>query len=211
MKIVAGWHCPEILGAAGKYLRRAQEDAPRAFDLCAARRVAIQAGGHVGTWPAFLSGVFETVYTFEPVAENFACLTKNILDHGRGGEIFAARGALGDKRGPLSMVLHGKCAGQHRARYPKDSGLGAVPVYRIDDLSLPVVDAIFLDVEGFEIFAIRGALKTLEDCRPVVMAENNRRAADHGFGPGDMAALMKSAGYVIVDEVGEDLIFAPAP
>lgn len=210
MKIVEGWHCPDLLSGPGKYMRRAIEDAPKAFEHCKQRRVAIQAGGHVGTWPVFLSQHFERVYTFEPTGENFRCLVRNVEEHAENpNAIFAARGALGHKRRPIDMVISGKSTGQHRARYPSENKVGSVPVYLIDDLNLPTVDAIFLDLEGFENFALRGAIETLKQHRPVVMAENNKRCIDQGFGLGDLEVFMRCAGYRLVADVFEDLIFVP--
>lgn len=208
MKIVEGWHCPDMLSGAGKYLRRAVEDAPAAINLCAQRRVAVQAGGHVGTWPVFLSQHFERVYTFEPTAENFRCLVRNVEEHARDpNAIFPARAALGNKRGPIDMMMSGKSTGQHRARYPKGDALGTVPSVRLDDLELPVVDGLFLDLEGFENHALRGAIETMKRCRPVVMAENNRRARDQGFTLEDLKIFMRCCDYRLVSAVNEDLIF----
>lgn len=210
MKIVEGWHCPDLLNGAGKYLERAKEDGIQTVKLARKRRVAIQAGGHVGTWPCFLSHHFETIYTFEPTPDNFDCLIRNIAVHASGPErVFAARGALGDKRGPIDMVMSGKSTGQHRARYPAEKGLGSVPIYRIDDLALPTVDALFLDLEGYEAHALAGALDTLARCRPVVMAENNKRANDQGFKLAYLEGFMSEAGYRVHSRVGEDIIFLP--
>lgn len=208
MKIIGDWHCPDLLSGPGKYQRRAHEDAPLAIAQCKQRRVAIQAGGHIGTWPVFLSTHFGTVYTFEPAADNFACLMLNIWAHGERPEsIFATRGVLGHKRGPIEMVLSGKSTGQHRVRYPSDAGMGTVPAYRIDDLALPIVDALFLDLEGYEMHALSGARDTLRRCRPVVMAENNKRVMDHGFKMESLEALMKGEGYRLHAAISEDLIF----
>lgn len=209
MKRVDGWWCPELLSGPGKYLRRAEEDAPLAIGLCAQHRVVIQAGGHIGTWPCFLAKTFETVYTFEPTADNFACLVTNIWAQDVQNQVFAAQGALGNKRGPIDMVLSGKSTGQHRVRYPDGPGLGTVPTYRIDDLALPVVDALFLDVEGYEQHALTGAAETLKRCRPVVMAESNKRAQDHGFSKDDLEVFMRMHNYTLHERVSEDLIFAP--
>ena len=208
MKIVEDWHCPDQLSGAGKYMRRAIEDAPKAIERCKHRRVAVQAGGHVGTWPVFLSGHFDRVYTFEPTAENFRCLVKNVEQHAKDpNAIFPARGAVGNRRGPIDMVLSGKSTGQHRARWPKDPSIAPVPCYRIDDFEFPIVDGLFLDLEGFENFALRGAVETLKRCKPVVMAENNRRCWDQGFKPQDLEIFMRTCDYRLVERVGEDLIF----
>lgn len=210
MKVINGWHCPDLLSGPGKYMRRAVEDAPLAFERCKQRRVAVQAGGHVGTWPIFLSKHFERVYTFEPIGENFRCLVRNVSEHAENPDaIFPARGALGHIAKPVDMVISGKSTGQHRARYPSEHKVGTVPVYRLDDLGLPAVDAIFLDLEGFENFALRGALETMKAHRPIVMVENNRRCEDHGFKRGDLEVFMRCANYQIAARVGEDLIFEP--
>jgi FkbM family methyltransferase len=210
MKEVDGWFCPDLLSGAGKYLRRAQEDAIRTIGLCAQHRVAIQAGGHVGTWPCFLAETFAHVYTFEPAPENFECLVRNVGRHSDRNVIYPVRGILGNKRGPMDMVLSGKSTGQHRVRAPDGKHIGSVPTYRIDDLALPVVDALFLDVEGYEQHALMGARETLKRCRPIVMAENNDRAQQQGFRPDDLEVFMRSADYTLHERVGEDLIFVPS-
>lgn len=211
MKTVDGWFCPDLLSGPGKYARRAREDVPLALEHCKQRRVAIQAGGHVGTWPIFLSHHFETVYTFEPAPENFDCLVRNIAAHARDpASVYAARGALGDKRGPIELYISGKSTGQHRVRHGADGIIaGTIPTYRIDDLQLPVVDAIFLDLEGFEGHAVRGAAQTIALHRPVVMAENNSRAREQGFRPDALEKFFAKLGYRKTADVHEDLIFVP--
>ena len=43
----------------------------------------------------------------------------------------------------------------------------------IDSLNLEDTVLIQLDVEGHEMFALKGALKTISKCRPVVAIEDN--------------------------------------
>ncbi len=202
MKVIAGWHCPDLLSGPGSYLNK-NVDAELALAHCKRRRTAIQAGGHIGTWPVMLAGLFDTVFTFEPEAANFTCLVRN-LDDRQLTNVFSARGVLGHRRRPVGLLVSPKSTGQHRV------GEGArVPSYRIDDLGLDDVDAIFLDVEGSEINALRGAERTIEKCRPVIMAEENRRARNQGFEIGDLGRLLNGWGYSKVAEVNEDLIFSP--
>jgi hypothetical protein len=42
---------------------------------------------------------------------------------------------------------------------------------RIDDMHLPSCDLIQLDIEGYELFALQGAQRTIEQYRPVIMIE----------------------------------------
>lgn len=202
MKVVAGWHCPDLLSGPGNYLNK-NGDAELALEHLKGARTAIQAGGHIGTWPVMLASRFERVLTWEPEAENFACLVRNLAERGH-SNVFPARGILGLKRRPHGLRKSPKSTGQHRV------GQGdPVPCYRIDDLGLADVDAIFLDVEGFEVPALQGAEATIARCRPVIMAEENRRALDHGYRIGDLARLLEPWGYRKVAAVNEDLVFLP--
>ena len=200
--MVAGWHCPDLLTGPGNYLNKNQ-DAELALQHCRQRRTAVQAGGHIGTWPVYLAARFERVFTFEPEGENFAALVANLADRGI-ENVFPARGVLGRKARPHQLRLSTKSTGQHRI------GKGVrVPGFTIDGLGLDQLDAIFLDVEGFEVPALQGALRTIERCQPVIMAEENKRAIDQGYRIGDLARLLRPLGYRKVEAVNEDLVFAP--
>lgn len=202
MKIVSGWHCPDLLSGPGNYLNK-NADAGQALAACRQRRTAVQAGGHIGTWPVMLSKTFERVITFEPELENFTCLVRNCEERAP-GNVFPMRAIVGRKRRPHALRKSEKSTGQHRV------GAGSwVPSWRIDDLGLADLDAIFLDVEGFEIPALLGACLTVERCRPVIMAEENRRSVDQGFRLGDLERLLTGWGYRKLADVNEDQIFAP--
>lgn len=56
-------------------------------------------------------------------------------------------------------------------------GLRQVPVKRIDDLVSESrhVSVLHLDVEGFEVQAVRGAQKMIERCRPMLVLEGGKR------------------------------------
>ena len=202
MKFVHGWHCPDLLSGPGNYLGK-NKDAELALQRLTGNRTAIQAGGHIGTWPVYLAPRFDRVMTFEPEPQNFACLELNLADRGI-ANVTARRGVLAHKAREHRLHLSPKSTGQHRI------GKGiVVEGFTIDGLELADVDAIFLDVEGYEVAALRGALRTIERSRPVIMVEENRRARDHGFQLGDVGRLLHPLGYRKVAEVNEDLVFAP--
>lgn len=205
LKAVDGWWCPELLSGPGSYLGRCPH-ADLGTDQARLRRVAIQAGGHIGTVPVHLSRSFATVYTFEPDPENFAALAINTYSRAP-GRIFCAHGVLGHKRRTVAMETSVKSTGQHRVR---PGAVGEIPTYRIDDLGLSAVDAIFLDVEGCEISALMGAEKTLRDARPVVMAEENKRAIGQGFAIGELESWLGLRGYRLQGRIADDLVFVHA-
>jgi FkbM family methyltransferase len=206
MKVVDGWTCPDLLSGPGNYLRRcAHLDV--AFPFVERWDCCIQAGGHVGTVPVTLAGRFGQVYTFEPDAHNFAALVANAYQR-EPDRIWCARGILGNKRRQVAMKTSAKSTGQHQVRAGDE---GATPTFRIDDLAIERVGAIFLDVEGFEIAALQGAVDTLNKWRPVVVAEENKRALDFGHRIGDLQAFMEKQDYRRVAGLADDHVFAPLP
>lgn len=192
-----GWWCPPKLSGPGKYLSRSLE-----LDGHIARvrepLVAVQAGGHIGIYPRKLAAHFEHVYTFEPDWENFVCLALNAALP----NVYAMRAALGESsRG--AALIPGKNSGGHQIAATS----GPVPILRIDDIAIERCDAIFLDLEGYEIPAIRGAEATLVKFRPLLVLEENKKAHRLGYEPGDLEAFLGNLNYRVVDRVGEDIVF----
>lgn len=202
MKMVDGWRCPDLLSGPGNYMRRGLEMLDAAAPWIKRKGCVIQAGGHVGTVPVLLADQYEVVYTFEPEAANFAALAFNAHERAP-SRIFAARGCLGAERTTVSLEISTRSTGQHTVARKRP---GLVPVYMIDDLNVRV-DAIMLDVEGYELHALAGARRTINRDHPLVIAEENKRSVGHGFKIGDLDAHMHLQGYKMVQTVGEDRIY----
>lgn len=198
MKYIEGWWCPPKLTAPAAYLRRA-EDIDAELTRVKGRRVVIQAGGHIGIYPRYLADRFDRVYTFEPDAENFACLVRNTGDL---SNVHAQRAILGEESGCVGMATHSRSSGGHSVK-----GAGHVLTWTIDGMGLDACDAILLDVEGYEVRALHGALKTIRRFRPLIVAEENKKQHGKGQQFGDIEACLTPLGYRVVDHVGEDLVF----
>lgn len=192
MKFVDGWWVPDSMSGPDKTIRRADAARLKGYkgDVC------IQAGGHVGVYPAAMSPYFKRVYTFEPDLDNFQCLARNCVQP----NIFIARGVLGTIRGCVGLNKH-KNTGGHTV-----DGEGFIPLYRIDDMALDACDMIYLDVEGYEVHALRGAVKTISAYKPIIVAEENKQLIQHGFKRGDIEKLLKPYGYKVVSRIEEDII-----
>lgn len=126
-------------------------------------RVMLQAGGNWGWWPRQFSGLFKVVYSFEPDAVCFACMTANTASL---PNVVRLQAALGFGRELVDLWRDHDTTGNQRVE-----GQGIYPTLRIDDLGLPVCDLIYLDIEGQEEKALRGAVETLRRCRPTVIFE----------------------------------------
>lgn len=162
------------------------------------RRSVVQAGGHIGLFPAFLAQTFKRVYTFEPDHENFECLVRNAPEE----NIFPMRVLVGDVRIPRALRINSKSTGGHSV-----GGAGDIPMLRIDDLGLQDCDVIMLDLEGYEFFALIGALGTIGRCRPLLIVEQNKKARSQGFEPGAIQALLRAQNYRQTMVAGENLVF----
>ncbi|AGR47641.2 putative methyltransferase [Sinorhizobium phage phiM12] len=138
------------------------------------RRTVIQAGGNLGLYVCFLSKRFENVITFEPDPDNFAILVKNVEYHGL-KNVIAINSALGEetrsakmRKGPRENV------GMHQI---DESGDIPVEMIALNDLTTVAnLDFLWLDIEQYELPALRGAAKLLEQHKPVVMVENANNA-----------------------------------
>jgi len=149
------------------------------------RKVAVQAGGWLGLYPRLLSEYFDVVYTFEPDPLSFFVLTQNC----QRDNIVKFQAALGSSHGMIAV----------KRNVPDNPGMntvvtgGAIPTFMIDDLNLPALNLIALDLEGYEEEALKGAKESIEKFSPVIAAEHGERR---------VGTLMKEMGYEIVGYSG---------
>ena len=179
------------------------------------RRLAIQAGGHVGHYPRWLASRFARVITAEPHLANFAALQRNLTDD----NILPLAVALGSQSSAdaYRLVEHGHNSGGHHVRAGGDAG-EAVRSLALDDMiGDPVVDyvrevdAIVLDVEGAELEVIRGARQLIEHARPWLQLEQ-RGHIEGKVGADttqDLERELEALGYEAAARVGHDVIWRP--
>ncbi len=153
----------------------------------------IQAGGNQGMYPKLLSKMFRTVYTFEPDHLNFYSLSKNCVEE----NIIKLQTAVGDVMGSfISMNRHT----MHNTGMHTVSAGGTIPLIALDALNIPDVDLIMLDLEGYEINAIRGAYLTIAKYRPIIFAERPSE---------EVISLLYSHGYSYTGMSKMDGVFIP--
>jgi hypothetical protein len=72
-----------------------------------------------------------------------------------------------------------------------------------------VLDLLYLDLEGFELFALRGAAETIQRCRPVIAVEINQNAGYYGITKEDVSSFIVSHGYRHALSIHSDQAFVP--
>lgn len=167
------------------------------------RRVAIDVGGHCGTWSWNLAHWFEKVEAFEPVPEHRECFNVNVNGpHAVKVELHPY--ALGDQEGMISIVTEDGSSGNSFIK-----GKGTIPMKTLDSFGFENVDFIKIDVEGAEEFVLRGGAMTIGRWHPVIIVEQKRLMASERFGLKPLGAvkfLIDEFGYKVVAEISGDYI-----
>ncbi len=157
--------------------------------------ILLDCGANVGMYTIWAAMTRKAeVYAFEPEAQNYAVLNRNILLNGVASTVKAYCMGLSDKSGlsvlhMADMRIGGSCHSlgealnfAHRplqARFVQGSIAATV-----DELvaagALPVPHHIKIDVDGFEPKVVAGARATLADRRvKSLLVETNRNLDDH--------------------------------
>jgi FkbM family methyltransferase len=203
-KVVNGfvWPASDTDCAAVVFERLADLDAAlthvRAFD------VAVQAGGNCGVWPKRLGEWFGLVYTFEPHPENFACLAINCHEF----HIVSRQAALGNRRERVGLAYE---SGPQNLGAVYVDGPGDIRMERLDDFALARCDFLQLDIEGYELEALKGAAETIARCRPVLMLERKlwMWPDRYPWTDADVDAWVAQRGYRQAATLNRDVVWVP--
>lgn len=143
---------------------------------------AFDVGANRGAYAYRLARLCAKVELFEP---NPACAA--VLEawaRHTGGRVNTNRVALSDSVGEAALHIPLDAAGvEHDASasltpaHPDQNEVRnvTVPLVRLDDLELPPVDLIKIDVEGHELAVLRGSLSTIRKSQPALLVEIEAR------------------------------------
>jgi FkbM family methyltransferase len=210
MEIVAlgrSWSWPEADTKCRKVAFDWAKDLNIAYKHCKKFDLAVQAGGNMGVWPWLMSQRFKKLLTFEPDPICFDHLASNLADTDP-ETVLVYNCALLDKV-DLCEVKNDKpdnLGAQYVVR-----GRGKILATTID-LQVrdhKACDLVYLDIEGAELLALRGAVQTLKQFHPVVVVEDNGLSERYGSAKGDVEKwLAKDFGYKVVARPHRDVVLA---
>jgi FkbM family methyltransferase len=166
--------------------------------------IMIQAGGNCGFILSTFVDHFDFVYTFEPDAVNFYCLSQNVT----APNVFKMQACLGETNGTTRVQQLIREDRPHDIGGVHVAGDGYLPLIAIDSLNLPGCDLLQLDVEGFELKALKGAINTITKYKPVLCVELCEKWLNRYENTSDdVYSLLQSLNYKLVDSEGVDKIF----
>src|SRR5882724_9492051 len=129
--------------------------------------VVVDAGANIGIYSEFLSscvGPNGVVHSFEPCPDNFVrlcCATRKLPN------VHLCPAAVGERSGETMLYVSNKLNVDHRAYATEGNGRRALQIEMValDDYFKPGqrVDLLKLDIQGYELHALRGAQRVLQE------------------------------------------------
>lgn len=209
LKAYRDWNWTNFQGSAAciKWGFRDLQNLDAALAFVPGRDVVVQAGGNLGIFPKRLAEEFSTVITAEPDPVLFSAMAHNAPEK----NVTPIQAAFGCERSPVG--LSGKRRDSSGRAVHEGlthvSGSGRITQILIDDLQLRACDLIYLDVEGYELNALKGATRTIEEFRPVIGVEINRNIAHYGQTGAELRSWIESHNYKRVLSMNSDEVFTP--
>jgi FkbM family methyltransferase len=129
--------------------------------------VVVDAGANIGIYSQFLSrcvGPTGIVHSFEPSPENFKRLQSAVR---KLASVRLCQAAVGENSGRSKLYISDKLNVDHRTYPTEGESRRSVPIdiVALDDYFKPGqrVDLIKMDIQGYELHALRGANRVLAD------------------------------------------------
>jgi FkbM family methyltransferase len=129
--------------------------------------VVVDAGANIGIYSQFLSRCVESagaVHSFEPSPENFQRLrtaTRKLPN------VRLSQAAVGEHSGTSKLYISDKLNVDHRTYMAGGESRSAIPIEMValDDYFKPGerVDMVKFDIQGYELHALRGAKRVLQE------------------------------------------------
>lgn len=185
----------------GEYQKK-QRDA--LFEYMEERRpieYILDVGAHVGLWsrPMMHRANTKYIWAFEPNQLVRECY---VLNMGGFDNYSIYPFALGDKNRKGHLNVETDNSGNTNIHPTKN---GDTEIRTLDSFNFEHIDYIKVDVEGFEYNFLKGAVDTLNRCRPFVhleMKSKNMRNSKEEF-----TRFMKNIGYSQVLKVGAEVLY----
>ncbi len=135
-----------------------------------AKGIVLDIGANIGTHTLTYARTADMVYAFEPQPLMFDMLCTNLLLNNV-VNVTPIQCALGPTDGITYMNIHDPTQPNSPAGEGVGKGESTVSMHKLDSLGIGKVDFIKMDIEGYELEALKGMKETLEKYQPVLYIE----------------------------------------
>jgi len=193
------------------------KDRDRLYSLVKKGDIIFDVGTNIGETLlnfAKLTGEKGYVYGFEPDEENYRNVQKNIsLNNFKNIHVF--NNAVSDKKETVKLsVVEPHNRGMNRILEPgSDEGYqySIIEAITLDDLvaenKIERIDLVKIDIEGYEMHALKGALQMLKKFKPVLFVEiAYTRLIKLNTSPNEVMKFLEDLGYKIFHAQTDEII-----
>ena len=161
-------------------------------------KTVLDIGAWCGTWSLAMQKYAENIFCYEPNKTHFACLEKNLEPF---NHISLYNCAIGNEEG--SVKLSEETATQN-TRVIQEKG--DTSICTLDSLNLDNVDLIKIDVEGFEMEVLKGAIETIKNVE-YIMIELNNNTKRYGSSNLEIEKYLPTLGFKMLFKIWPDVIY----
>ena len=170
------FNCDNCIGESiRRYGEWAEAEISLLLSFVDANSVVLDVGANIGTHTVALAKVAKEVFAFEPQRRVFQVLCANIVAN-QLPNVIAVNAAVGGSDGVafLTNLSHDVPANNLGMAKIEGEGEGVpVALTAIDSGGIARCDLIKADIEGYEIYALHGAERTIAAHRPVIYLEHH--------------------------------------
>jgi len=174
------------------------------LDLIKEAKIVFDIGANIG-WHSLNTAKLNKklkVYAFEPIKDTYNYLVRNIKLN-KLNNIIPNNIGLSDKNAIVHFYVNPELSGSASEKKITDFNTNRIKVTlkKLDDYcadnNIFKIDLIKCDVEGAELFVLKGGKKILEEFKPIIFVEMLRKwAKKYNYHPNDIINFMKSLDYL---------------
>lgn len=171
------------------------------------KRTAIDIGGNVGLMARRYANVFDHVHSFEPVKENYSCLQFNTEDL---ENVTVYNQGLGEVKKeveillPLSVKSCGSWSILDFKNNEEEKRSETININTLDSYNFKDVDFMKLDIQGYELQVLEGAVETIREYKPTLLIETVSAGNNIAVQVGN---FIKQFGYKEVKKINKDRVY----
>lgn len=158
-------------------------------------RTVVDIGAWCGTWAKAMEPYAKKIIAFEPDATHFECLQRNCTIN-----CTPRMEAVGSELKQVSLTEDDFTQAK---RIDKE---GKIKMTTLDHLDYPDIDLIKIDVEGYEMEVLKGAVQTLASVQ-YLMIELNNATKKYGSSNLEIEGYINSLGYKLLINHWPDKVF----